>query len=313
MIDQQEHPHQRLPADRAAEAWFYTRAVADGVWLIAEPQHVYTWLVAGADRAVLLDTGMGILPIKPIAEKLTIRPLSVVNTHYHFDHVGGNYEFADIAIHELGAPLLERDYPRELCEAYLEYAHRQLEAAKTYRSLDREFFWLLSPESDPRPLPESFDESSWKIASSKATSVLADGEQIDLGDRQLTVIFTPGHSPDCICLLDERTGLLFGGDTINAGPIYAHFPDSDIGLLAQSTARLAELEESVRVVTSHHFGRPLAEPYLLREIADGVRRVELGDVPVVKSHDVIGGAMVEARFEHFSVSLPDPGPAGPES
>jgi hypothetical protein len=62
----------------------------------------------------------------------------------------------------------------------------------------------------------------------------------------------------------------------------------------------------VRVLTSHHFGRPLAEPQLLREIADGVRRAELGDVPLVEARDVIGGAMVEARFDHFSVSLPDP-------
>jgi glyoxylase-like metal-dependent hydrolase (beta-lactamase superfamily II) len=306
MTEQVEHRHEASQSAGAAEAWFYTRVVADGVWLIAEPQHVYSWLVVGADRAVLLDTGMGILPIKPVAERLTRKPVSVVNTHYHFDHVGGNYEFPEIAIHEVGAPLLEREYPRELCEAYMRYAHRQLQAAEIYRSLDREFFWLLSPESDPRPLPESFDETSWQIASSKATSVLAEGDHIDLGRRELTVLFTPGHSPDCICLLDEETGLLFGGDTINAGPIYAHFPDSDIHSLTQSTARLAELEDSVSVVTSHHFGRPLAEPQLLREIADGVRLAELGDVPWVEARDVIGGAMVEARFDHFSVSLPEP-------
>jgi glyoxylase-like metal-dependent hydrolase (beta-lactamase superfamily II) len=304
---------QSLNPDVAAKSWFYTRPVADGVWLIAEPQHVYTWLVAGADRAVILDTGMGILPIRPIAESLTNRPISVVNTHYHFDHVGGNYEFDEIAIHELGAPLIEQAYPKELCAAYLKYAHRQLEAAKAYRSLDREFFWLLTSESDPRPLPDSFDEAGWKISSSKATTVLTEGDRVDLGMRELTVLFTPGHSPDCICLLDEKAGVLFGGDTINAGPIYAHFPDSDIGALARSTARLAELEDTVRVVTSHHFGRPLAEPQLLREIAGGVRRAWLDDLPLVKATDVIGGAMLEARFDHFSVSIPDPDAAGVET
>jgi glyoxylase-like metal-dependent hydrolase (beta-lactamase superfamily II) len=304
MIDQVQEPTQVTRHDAVAASWFYTRAVTDGVWLIAEPQHVYSWLVAGADRAVLLDTGMGILPIKPVAEQLTDRPITVVNTHYHFDHVGGNHEFAEIAIHEVGAPLLEMDYPKALCEAYLEYTHRQLEAAEAYRPLDREFFWLLTAESDPRPLPETFDESNWKIASSKATSTLKDGDRIDLGQRELTVLFTPGHSPDCICLLDERNGLLFGGDTINAGPIYAHFPDSDVSSLARSTARLAELADSVRVLTSHHYGRALAEPQLLREIADGVDRAELGDVPLIAARDVLGGAMLEARFDHFSLSLP---------
>jgi glyoxylase-like metal-dependent hydrolase (beta-lactamase superfamily II) len=292
--------------DPAAASWFYTRCVNDGVWLIAEPQHVYSWLIAGNDRAVLLDTGMGVLPIKPVAESLTDRPLSVVNTHFHFDHVGGNREFDDIAIHEVGAPLLEEDYPKELCEAYLEYAHRQLLAAETYRTLDKEFFWLLTPENDPRPFPDMFDEGGWKIRSSKATSTLRDGDRIDLGQRELTVLHTPGHSPDCICLLDEKNGLLFGGDTINAGPIYAHFPESDVSALTQSTARLAELATSVRVLTSHHYGRPLAEPQLLLEIADGVARAKAGDVALREARDVIGGALLEARFEHFSVSLPVP-------
>jgi glyoxylase-like metal-dependent hydrolase (beta-lactamase superfamily II) len=196
------------------------------------------------------------------------------------------------------------DYPKELCEAYLDYTHRQLAAADVYRPLDREFFWLLTAESDPRALPDTFDEAGWKIASSKATSTLKDGDRLELGQRELTVLFTPGHSPDCICLLDERNGLLFGGDTINAGPIYAHFHDSDVSALARSTARLAELAESVRVLTSHHYGRALAEPQLLHEIADGVRRAEWGEVPLVEARDVIGGRMLEARFDHFSLSLP---------
>jgi glyoxylase-like metal-dependent hydrolase (beta-lactamase superfamily II) len=304
MTEQVRAPRRAADHDPVAASWFYTREIADGVWLIAEPQHVYSWLVAGADCAVLIDTGMGVLPIRPVAEQLTNRPITVVNTHYHFDHVGGNQEFDEIAIHEVGAPLLEMDYPKELCEAYLEYTHRQLEAAKVYRPLDREFFWLLTPESDPRPLPDTFEEATWKIASSKATRTLKDGDRISLGQRELTVLFTPGHSPDCICLMDERNGLLFGGDTINAGPIYAHFPDSDVTALARSTARLAELAESVRVLTSHHYGRPLAEPQLLLEIAEGVRRAELGDVSLVEGRDVIGGPLLEARFDHFSVSLP---------
>ena len=30
-------------------------------------------------------------------------PLSVVNTHYHFDHIGGNHEFEEIAIWRQGS------------------------------------------------------------------------------------------------------------------------------------------------------------------------------------------------------------------
>jgi len=44
-------------------SWFQTRQLHAGVWLVAEPSHVNTWLVAGRERAVLLDTGLGIAPI----------------------------------------------------------------------------------------------------------------------------------------------------------------------------------------------------------------------------------------------------------
>ena len=276
------------------------------MWLIAEPQHVYTWLVEGTDRAVILDTGMGFEPIRPVVEALASAPVSVINTHYHFDHVGGNHEFDQIAIHEIGAPLIAQDVPREVLDAYLDYAHRQLEAAEQFRTLDREYVWLLTAESDPRPFPAEFEPRHWTIRPSQASETLGDGERIELGGRTLTVLHAPGHSPDGICLLEEREGLFFAGDSLNAGPIYAHFPDSDLDTLAASTRRLADLSNEVRVAMFHHYGRPVAEPDLFGEIADGVEGVKAGEVPLLPAVDIIGTPMLEARFDHFSVSVPDP-------
>jgi glyoxylase-like metal-dependent hydrolase (beta-lactamase superfamily II) len=286
--------------------WFYSREVVPGVWLLAEPQHVYTWLVEGNDRSVLLDTGMGFLPIRPLAESLTRRPLTVVNTHYHFDHIGGNYEFDEIAIHELGAPLITEGVPREVLDLYLGYARRQLEAAAEYRALDSNFFWLLTTESAPRAFPPDFDPASWTIRPTQATETLVDGDRIDLGGRVLTVLHAPGHSPDGICLLEEREGLLFGADTINAGPIYAQFPDSDVDVLAASTQRLADLREGIRLIMVHHFGRVIADAGFLPEIAEGLALVQAGEATLSAARDILDTPILEARFEHFSVALPDP-------
>jgi glyoxylase-like metal-dependent hydrolase (beta-lactamase superfamily II) len=290
----------------AREAWFYTRRVAPGVWLVGEPQHVYSWLVEGSDRAVMLDTGMGVLPIRPVAESVTDRPVDVVNTHYHFDHIGGNWEFENIAIHEIGAPLIEEEIPRELLDVYVGYAERQLKAAAQVAPLDREFLWLMTAESVPRPFPAGWEPGQWTIRPSRATQTLQDGDRIDLGDRALTVIHAPGHSPDGICLLDEREGLLFAGDSANAGPIYAHFPDSSLDDLARSAHRLADLGDAVRVAFFHHYGRPTAEPDLFGEIARGLDLVLAGGVTLTPGVDIIGTPMLEARFDHFSVTLADP-------
>lgn len=286
-------------------SWFQTREVARGVWLLAEPSHVNTWLVGGTERAALLDTGLGIAPIRPRAVRATPLPLSVVNTHYHFDHTGGNHEFEDIAIHELGAPLLGQEVPREVLDAYLSYTERLLKAAETYRQLDHEFFHLLNADSDPQPLPQQFDPNGWSIKPSRANTRLVDGNRIELGGRALTVIHSPGHTPDCICLLDEHDGILFGGDTINTGPIYAQFPDSNIDAFAASTRRLAELASDVRLVMVHHFGRTIADPGILREIADGFERVAADAVTTQRSQDCIGSSVLEASFGQFSVLLAD--------
>jgi glyoxylase-like metal-dependent hydrolase (beta-lactamase superfamily II) len=289
---------------KGASEWFVTREVARGIWLVAEPSHVNTWLVEGSERAALIDTGLGITPIRPVAESLTSHPISVVNTHCHFDHVGGNYEFEEIAIHELGASLLAQPVPRAVLAAYLTYTERLLEGADLYRSLDGEFFHLLSLEGDPRPLPREFDSDAWTIRPSVASTILREGDRIDLGDRSLAVLHTPGHTPDCICLLDDRDGVLFGGDTINTGPIYAQLADSDLEAFAASANRLASIADQVSMVAVHHFGRVIADRFLLGEVADGFTRLLEGGVDFRPARDCLDTPVLEAKFERFSVLLP---------
>src|SRR5947208_16733207 len=86
--------------------WFATRQLDDDVFLIAEPPHVNSFLVVGDERAALIDSGMGIGRIRPVAESLTDRSIEVVNTHYHWDHSGGDEEVERTALHELGAEQL---------------------------------------------------------------------------------------------------------------------------------------------------------------------------------------------------------------
>src|SRR6266571_5685433 len=106
-----------------------------------------------------------------------------------------------------------------------------------------------------RQLPTGFDPADYRLVPTVPTRLLEDGDVLDLGDRKLRVLHTPGHSPDCICLLDESNGLLFGGDTINTGPIYAHLANSDLEKFAQSARRLADMNAAYRRVFVCHFLR----------------------------------------------------------
>jgi glyoxylase-like metal-dependent hydrolase (beta-lactamase superfamily II) len=281
--------------------WHEARQISRGVWSIAEPSHVNMWLVAGEDRAVLLDTGLGIARVRPVVEALTPLPVSVVNTHYHFDHVGGNHEFADTAIHEAGAALLVEPVPREVLDEYLRYARDLIRAVEEVQDADQRYFHLLDADSVPRPLPDGFDPSTWEIAPPAPSRTLTDGDVLDLGRRELRVLHTPGHSGDSICLHDDSSGILFGGDTVNTGPLYSQFHDSDVETFAKSAARLAELKDDVSMVAVNHFGRTTAPPYLLQEITEGFERFLAGDAVVRSASDCIGETVAEAVFERFSI------------
>jgi glyoxylase-like metal-dependent hydrolase (beta-lactamase superfamily II) len=277
------------------------RELEPGVHLIGEPGHVNSFLIQGTGSAILMDTGLGVANIRKVAEQLTDKPLLVVNSHYHFDHSGGNRLFEKIAIHRIGSDLLQKPAPDGLAEGYMEYTSRLLAAWGPYKEADDLYFHLLTAERLVRPLPDDFDPATYVIVPTKPTRLLEDGDELDLGGRRLQVMHTPGHSPDCICLLDAQNGLLFGGDTINTGPIYAQLEDSDLKAFAASTARLAALRDSLRRVFVCHFMRMENEPSLLSEIAEGFRRLVAGDVEFRDNIDCLNYPVKEACFDNFSI------------
>lgn len=289
-------------------SWFEVQQLDPGVHLISEPGHVNSFLIQGAKGAILFDTGLGVANIRKVAEELSDHPLLVVNSHYHFDHTGGNRLFDDIAIHHLGARLLQQPAPPGLAEGYMAYTHRMLQAWGPYKEADDIYFHLLTAERMIRPLPEDFDPKAYQIVPTIPTRLLEEGDVLQLGNRQLQVMHTPGHSPDCICLFDEENGLLFGGDTINTGPIYAQLEDSNIDDFARSTARLAQMADAVRRVFVCHFLRVENHPSLLREIAEGFQRLLSGDVSFRDNIDCLNYPVKEACFDHFSIFVPSDKP-----
>lgn len=260
---------------RPDDGWFAVREVDPGVWLIEEPFHdeqVKSYLITGSDRAILLDTGMGVADIRRVVESLTTLPVSVVNSHAHWDHIGGNALFAEIAIHPAEAADLERGVPNETLRA-----------------------WFM-PEHLSGPLPEGVTAETIAISPSHATLLLADGEVIDVGGRALEVIHGPGHSPGGISLLDRAHGLLFSTDVAYGGALYVYAAE-DLPVYARSLERLAALAPHLRMVLPCHAESPMS-PDLLPMMAEGVRAVVNGKPP-----DWHRGSVSGWEFGAFSLEL----------
>ena len=289
--------------------WFATRELEHGIYLVGEPVHVNSFLIEGDAAAALIDTGLGIGNIRQAAEALTSRDVFALNTHYHFDHSGGNHWFSTRLIHQDGAPAIQSPVDPDLYRRYGQFSQQLMEALPRFKDLDERFFHFLTEETTPRPLPADFDLASWSYQPTTATRTLREGDTVELGGRDLTVLHTPGHTPDCICLFDERNGVLFGGDTINTGPIYAQLADSNVEAFAESTRRLADLASSVRVIYVPHFLRYAVDPLFLVEVADGFERAAAGEVPLHPAEDYMGDPVREASFDRFSIFVAAPGDA----
>lgn len=60
--------------------------------------NVCAFFVMGDDRALLVDTGYGVQPLTPLIRSITDKPIDVVLTHGHYDHVGGAGEFDHVHV-----------------------------------------------------------------------------------------------------------------------------------------------------------------------------------------------------------------------
>jgi glyoxylase-like metal-dependent hydrolase (beta-lactamase superfamily II) len=81
---------------------------------------------------------------------------------------------------------------------------------------------------------------------------LRPGAAIDLGGTSLTLLSTPGHTPDSVVLLDPGAKRLFAGDFIYPSSIFAFLPGANLTDYAASAARIAQLLDSGSVVYGAH-------------------------------------------------------------
>lgn len=135
------------------------------------------------NKEVLIDSGTGFnfSSLKKALNGVHVNIENIkriVNTHCHFDHVGGNVHFnkAKIALHELDAPALEDE--------------------KNMETLSFMFGVKLNPR--------------------RVDIKLKDKDLIRIRDVKLNVIHTPGHTKGSVCLYDEKNRVLFTGDTVFA-------------------------------------------------------------------------------------------------
>ena len=145
--------------------------------------HLAEWdlnlhLIMGRRYHYIVDTGLGSESVAPIKEYLGSdrKPIIVINTHYHWDHIWGNHVFSD-------GPIIAHS----LCRAT-----------------------IIRKWDDMIRKNERYIRGDVRIC----LPSLVFEDSLYFPDDRISIFYTPGHTADCISVFDEEDGVLNAGDNI---------------------------------------------------------------------------------------------------
>jgi hydroxyacylglutathione hydrolase len=173
------------------------REIAPNTYEIGEFDCASMFLLIGDEKAMLIDTGVGIGDLKGFIQKLTGKPLMLCCTHDHVDHVGGASVFDSAYVH-----------PKDMVDfATGGGIGLSVEGRKGYIQ------WIAEREKGTYLYNLDEDVTEWGPC--PTLYPLVDEQIIDLGKRKVTVYACPGHTPGSVTFLDENSRSLFMGDACN--------------------------------------------------------------------------------------------------
>lgn len=162
---------------------FVVHRLTDFLYAIGEPNYYqknYSYLLVGADRALMFDSGANQKEdITQVARGITDKPLSVLPSHLHFDHLGGLRNFTSIY-------LLDTPFTRKFKRADGLY---QVPEPVYLGNIDH-----------------------MTLAPFKVDRLVKPNDVIDLGGLKVRLLSVPGHTKDEVALYDEAHNILLSGD-----------------------------------------------------------------------------------------------------
>lgn len=113
--------------------------------------------------------------------------------------------------------------------------------------------WVHAADAKNVETPGSDELPCWMIIEGvKVEHFVEENERFNVGDLDIKVIFTPGHTPGCVCYYIQQANTLFSGDTLFKGSIgRLDLPTGRPELMWESLEKLAQLPKETVVYSGH--------------------------------------------------------------
>ena len=194
--------------------------IMDRVWVLQDRAGCCSNLVTGDSRALLFDTCCGLDDLMGAVRELTDLPLLVINSHGHYDHVGGNAQFDRVYLHPADFPLLQLHTPEQLERWRREMA------------------------------PDTENDTAVVSLGIWGNTLPLDFQEFDLGGLSGELIPLPGHTGGSVGVWFPSLRLLLSGDALT--PVMCLHFAGHLSTAEQETTLLRVMGlRPVRYLTSH--------------------------------------------------------------
>lgn len=153
----------------------FVKQMRTNLFLMDEAHEATGYILIGKERVAVIDTMMGYNNLQNAVRELTDKPIIVINTHGHPDHIYGNVYFDKVFISKTDA---------ELAQMFLSE-------------------------------PQFIEKMKKRNLTVPPFEYIEEGDVIDLGGITLKIYALPGHTRGELVLLCPEERILFSGDGIN--------------------------------------------------------------------------------------------------
>lgn len=194
-----------IPEYKIKEIYPDTYAISDPGIGIGE---VFLYLLVGKDKALLIDSGYGLLDLKGIVRSITDKDVICVCTHGHIDHALGACQFENSYLHSRDFEVYDRHKAPDFIRS-VGFAEGPMYTADPVRSspFHRELVERLA--ASPHPALKPLDNIS----------------AFDLGNRTVSCHLLPGHTQGSAVFYDRENHVIFDSDAAPVG-VWIFLPES---------------------------------------------------------------------------------------